>query len=278
MQKILIPLTSLEVSRVSFGTASLHHLFSEKERRVLLSAALDGGISHFDTAPMYGEGIAERTLGGFLGASRSNVSIATKIGYPSVGWAKGFPSLFYLHKATSPVGRMIFGEAWARRKRALAVVDVERTVRDSCHALRTDWLDLLLIHEPKSHEIDDISRLVEWLHRQKQSGRVRHVGLAGNAAECLSISEALPGMFDVLQVEDSLDIGEADALIRRGHPLQFTFGYLRRGRGNGERAGADLIRDALLKNRSSSIIVSSRDPRRVMQMCRFVSGFGGSND
>lgn len=278
MQKILIPQTRLEVSRVSFGTASIHHLISEKERRQLLSAALDGGICHFDTAPMYGEGIAERAVGQFLGASRANISIATKIGYPSIRWAKAFPPLLYLHKAISPVGRLICGNAWARRERALSAVDAERTVRDSCRALRTDWLDLLFIHEPRFSEIDDISRLCEWLVRQKQSGRVRYCGLAGNAAECVSISERLPGVFDVLQVEDSLAGLEADEVIRRGHPLQITFGYLRRSRMNGDRPHFDLIRDALIRNRNGSIIVSSRNPDRVVRMCKFVSDLGGGND
>ena len=70
MQQIAIPNTRLQTSRIGFGTASLHHLYRSRARSALLTAALDSGISHFDTAPMYGEGMAERELGRFLGKAR----------------------------------------------------------------------------------------------------------------------------------------------------------------------------------------------------------------
>src|SRR3712207_7513257 len=50
-----------------------------RSRQELLGSALDAGFTHFDTAPMYGEGMAERTLGQFLSRRlRQQVTLATK--------------------------------------------------------------------------------------------------------------------------------------------------------------------------------------------------------
>ena len=66
MTQTLLQGTSLLTSRLGMGTAALHHLSTERARQSLLAAALYAGITHFDTAPMYGEGLAERSLGQFL--------------------------------------------------------------------------------------------------------------------------------------------------------------------------------------------------------------------
>ena len=82
MQRIKLKNTDLEVSKIGFGTGSLHHLFFSLSRREILSAALDGGITHFDTARLYGNGIAEKELSSLLGKNgRHNITIATKVGF-----------------------------------------------------------------------------------------------------------------------------------------------------------------------------------------------------
>jgi aryl-alcohol dehydrogenase-like predicted oxidoreductase len=57
-----------------------------QERLQLLECAYDAGIRHFDTAPYYGYGEAERVLGEFLRGKRDQVTITTKFGIqpPSV--------------------------------------------------------------------------------------------------------------------------------------------------------------------------------------------------
>src|SRR2546429_2511028 len=52
---IVLAGTTLSVSRLGLGTASLHHLLWSSERMQLLKTALDCGISHFDTARMRSE-------------------------------------------------------------------------------------------------------------------------------------------------------------------------------------------------------------------------------
>ena len=83
IDRTTLPGTSIEVSRLSFGTASLHHLHSSRTRQALLQGALDVGITHFDTSPFYGYGLAERELGIFQARNRGLFTVATKIGlYP----------------------------------------------------------------------------------------------------------------------------------------------------------------------------------------------------
>jgi len=55
----MLPGTGLSVSRLSFGTATLHHHPTTAKRQAFLAAALDHGFTHFDTSPYYGFGMSE---------------------------------------------------------------------------------------------------------------------------------------------------------------------------------------------------------------------------
>ena len=122
MKRIPLPGTHLTLSRFSFGTASLHHLGALGKQLRHLRAALEAGFSHFDTAPLYGFGMAERALGRAFGDARSEaVTIATKVGLYPPGGAR-----FELHLVTeqkpdpynritlSPTRADVFGQPLAR--------------------------------------------------------------------------------------------------------------------------------------------------------------------
>src|SRR5436853_7833547 len=89
----------LSVSRLGLGTASLHHLLWSSERMQLLKTALDCGISHFDTARMYGEGLAEREVGRFLTGGRQRVTIGTELELLAVSVLEQCPAILYAHCA-----------------------------------------------------------------------------------------------------------------------------------------------------------------------------------
>src|ERR1039457_4268717 len=116
MRTVILPGTSLLLSRVAFGTGSLHHCILRRDRANLLGTALDAGITHFDTARMYGEGLAERELGRFLKGNRRQVTIATKFGIPAVSGYEYFPPLMYFQRALGGVGRRLAPNIWDRRK------------------------------------------------------------------------------------------------------------------------------------------------------------------
>lgn len=268
MQKILLPGTDLQTARLGFGTASLHHAVRSSDRQALLSSALDAGFTHFDTARMYGEGMAERELGRFLVGQRQNVTLATKFGIPAIASFERVPPLLYAHRAFGGIGRRIWRERWDRRRHLFSPDAAEQSLVRSLRALRTDWVDILFVHEPQTSDASALLMLEDWLARQKTSGRVRYLGLAGNAQFCAAIAKQADGLFDVLQVEDSLTTLEADAVLALGRPLQITFGYLRQAAGVGVAPvdGEGLIRAALKRNAQGMVLVSSRRPERLQTL------------
>ena len=264
MQRIILPGADLPTSRLGFGTASLHHAFRSKERQALLGAALDAGFSHFDTARMYGEGLAERELGRFLGKTRRQVTIATKFGIPAIPVFERFPPLMYAHRALGGVGRRLMPQWWNRRSRVLTRESAETSLTRSLKALQTDWIDLLLVHEPQAFDVEALLTMADWLEQQKASGRVRYLGLAGNARYCIAVAQQTSDLFEVLQVEDSLATHEADAVTEAGRPLQITFGYVRQAAaGQHQPDGLAVMKNALARNPHGMILVSSRQPERL---------------
>src|SRR5437588_12142325 len=76
-------------SRLGFGTSRLHYV-GQRQRQRLLAAAASLGFLHFDTAPAYGDGLAECELGRFLRTGRHRYVIATKYGLPAHPMMEGF--------------------------------------------------------------------------------------------------------------------------------------------------------------------------------------------
>ena len=278
MTQTLLQGTSLLTSRLGMGTAALHHLSTERARQSLLAAALNAGITHFDTAPMYGEGLAERSLGQFLrGRIRSEVTVGTKVGFPARRFVQSIPALMYLNKAFDLASRRLGMAVQRARRRDLSVNGVEKSVSRSLRSLGVDSLDLLLVHEPTVSESGNLWELADLFDRLKTSGVVKHIGLAGLALSCVRVHQAVPGIFDVLQVEDSVDGREADALTAASLPLQITYGYLRCAAIAATtadlpaRVAADVLAAALCRNPNGMILVSSRSAHRITALAGFNS-------
>lgn len=264
MKKIIIPNTDLKVSKLGFGTASLHHLKNFKERQKLLNLALDLGFTHFDTAPLYGEGLAEASLGKFIGSQRDKITIATKIGIPANPILRKFPLLMYGQKIVSRLTRHFLGTPSSPHRHYLAKKEVEKSLKHSLKALQTDWLDILFIHEPNITDLERLSNLVSWLEQLKKEGSVRYLGLAGQADDCLNITKKIPNIFDILQVEDSIESQEANLLLSADLPLQITFGYLRKSLASNQLIDTnETLRKSMDRNQNGMILVSSRNPERL---------------
>ena len=76
--------TDLSVTALGLGTAPLGGLYTAVEESAALAVideAIAQGIKYFDTAPLYGNGLAESRLGKGLGTARAKVvTISTKVG------------------------------------------------------------------------------------------------------------------------------------------------------------------------------------------------------
>lgn len=239
----------------------------------MLTAALDAGFTHFDTARMYGEGAAERALGQFLGGSlRPKVTLASKFGLPAAPLLERFPALMLAQRAVGLVARRAGLHGEPQRLRALSPAAAEASLAKTLHSLRTDWLDIFFVHEPQAGDVAELDTLGEWLIRQKTSGRIRYLGLAGSAETCVMVARQVPGVFDVLQVEDSLVQREADVSVTAAWPLQITYGYLRRALAQSGSAVSPpmdalaVMRAALARNHSGMVLVSTCKANRLGEL------------
>lgn len=283
MKSCCVANTSLLTSRLGFGTATLHQLLGAADRQALLAGAMDAGFTHFDTARMYGEGIAEHALGRFLaGGLRQKVTVGSKFGLPADPLFERFPALMYAQRAIGVLARRAGLRGARQRARALSPAAAEASLVKSLKALQTAWLDILFVHEPQLGDVAELHALGEWFLRQKTGGRVRYLGLAGNAAKCLAVMQQVPGVFDVLQVEDSLGGREADAVVAAGWPLQMTYGYLRQAvaQPGASRSspidGPAVMRAALARNRSGMVLVSTRKVDRLRELAALTEKEGHS--
>ena len=255
MRRVQLPGTEISVSRFAFGTASLHHLGAEQVQGQHLRAAADAGLSHFDTAPLYGFGAAERALGAAFGRGHGpQVTIATKVGlYPPGGTRQS---------RTVMIGRKALGRIFPVLSRAQANWSVERanvSLSGSLKRLRRDHVDLLLLHEPDL----DLLASEEWLRwlEAEATQRVAAFGVAGSDAQVAPFLAAAHPLARVVQTKDSLDKREADFLTEAGHTFQLTYGYLST-MPSGANAEA-MLAGALARNEKGSVLVSTGNRSRL---------------
>lgn len=258
IRRITLPATTLTLSRLSFGTASLHHLYAQKSRQALLNTAFDIGITHFDTSPYYGYGVAEFALGKFLtGKNRADISIATKVGLYSPNPNQHGIGAALLRKAMGKIS-----PDFSKPVVDWAVSTAAQSLDRSLRRLRTDFIDILFLHEPQPELINSEEFLL-WLQQQQTAGKIRYWGLAGLALPMKKWLEAKHGLAAVIQTKDSVVQREADVVTGYGRDLQLTYGYLSAGV---QQTTEETLRQALQRNRTGSVIFSTRKPERLLDL------------
>jgi hypothetical protein len=205
----LLPNGSLPTTSIGVGCAYLTEGISRIGEARLIHSALDAGARHFDAAPGYGLGTAEAVLGRALKGRRDQVTIASKVGLPRVERGRHF---VILRSLAAPVRRLapgFSGRAGLRiggstppPRRDFRVAAVAESLIGSLRRLQTDYLDLYLLHMV---QLSDLSpELIALLEAERQSGRVRALGLATTRDESVAILAAYPDVFDVVQYGWSL--------------------------------------------------------------------------
>lgn len=239
--------------RLCFGTARLHHLMRDSDRRAVLERAANAGFTHFDTAPFYGAGLAERTLGALL-AAEPGLTVATKVGlYPPGGSGSWLGVV-----SRKAAGRFV--PSLSRPIVDMAVARAEESLGDSLSRLRRERADILFLHEPVE-DLIDTEAVLTWLDREIARGRIRCAGVAGTAK---SVQPFLDGgeVVSVCQTFDSLSGREADFALHRDTPVPITYGYLSAKGGIGSGPAA-LIQQALERNVRGAVLVATRRLDRV---------------
>ncbi len=166
---------------LGFGTGHLYGGATRAASLSLLSAAWDAGVTWFDTAPLYGHGEAEAILGEALRGRRAKATIVSKVGIEPVRINLGYrvhAQSARLAAKLPGMGRLIAQPAPLNpRFHQFAPASVRASVERSLRALRTDYLDLLLLHECTLPEAGDPD-LLETLDALKQHGKIKAHGTA----------------------------------------------------------------------------------------------------
>src|SRR5205085_7461023 len=135
------------VSVVGLGTNNVGPLIDYEQSLAVIDAALDSGITLFDTADIYGQGKSEEIIGRALEGRRDRVLIATKFGKP-------------------------MDERPEERRGSRAYIHA--AVKASLRRLRTDVIDVYQMHEPD--EGTPIEETLGALGELVRAGTVRFIG------------------------------------------------------------------------------------------------------
>jgi aryl-alcohol dehydrogenase-like predicted oxidoreductase len=173
--------TELVCSVVGFGGFAIGgtdwYGTTEETSREAIITAYEEGVNFFDTSSAYGWGRSEELLGEILGPRRDEVLLATKAGVVNEG--------------------RDFGE------KSFQPAFLGRSLDESLRRLRTDYVDLFLLHSPCPEDLtEEIERFLEEIVRQ---GKARYTGVSissersGLRALELTSSHALEIYFNVFE-------------------------------------------------------------------------------
>lgn len=166
MQKRKLGNQGLEVSALGLGCMGLSFSYGKptdkKDAIALIRAAVEKGITFFDTAQIYGPFTNEEVVGEALAPFRNNVVIATKFGFNYVD-----------------------GKSTGLNSRP---ENIRKTVEDSLNRLKTDVIDLLYQHRVDPQvPMEDVAGTVKDLIKE---GKVRYFGLSEASARSIRKAHA----------------------------------------------------------------------------------------
>jgi aryl-alcohol dehydrogenase-like predicted oxidoreductase len=148
------PIGVLKVSAVGLGCNNFGMRIDADATRAVVDAALDAGVTYFDTAESYGGGRSEEYLGRALGSRRTDVVVATKWGHPNYmadGERGGQPALIRTH------------------------------LEASLARLGTDYVDHYQLHRPDP--TTPIDETLGCLAQLRAEGKIREIGCSGFTAD-----------------------------------------------------------------------------------------------
>jgi len=149
---------TLPASVVGLGCNNFGGRIDAAATEKVVRAAIDAGITLFDTADIYGGTLSEEYLGRALGARREHVLVATKFGMPIDDERKGGASAAY----------------------------ITRACEDSLRRLGTDRIDLYQLHFPDANT--PLDETLEALDALVRAGKVREIGCSNFGVELIDES------------------------------------------------------------------------------------------
>src|SRR5215218_432131 len=198
MEKRKLGRSGLSVSVLTFGCGAVGGLMTkgaaaDQERAV--ARALEAGINHFDTAPLYGNGASEENLGRVLQALKPDVIVSTKVRLPA---------------ERRDVGALIAASLDASLKR-----------------LQRDHVDVFQLHntigapDGQTMSADEVlNDVVPALNRAREQGKTRHIGFTA-IGETAGLHQLIKSAaFDTAQVPYNALNPSAGETIPAAYPAQ----------------------------------------------------------
>jgi D-threo-aldose 1-dehydrogenase len=153
----------------------LFEAVADDEALRVVEAAWQSGIRFFDTAPLYGHGLAEKRLGEVLRSKpRDEFVLTTKVGRLLRADAPPDPTQSY---RGAPPLNPVFDFSYD---------GVMRSVEESLERLGLDHVDVLHIHDPDDHYEEALSGAYRALDQLRTEGTIKAVGAGMNQAEMLA--------------------------------------------------------------------------------------------
>ena len=178
---------SLQATVVGLGCNNFGGRIDEAATETVVKAALDAGITLFDTADIYGGTLSEEYLGRALGSRRDEALVATKFGVPVDDEHKGGASAAYLANAC---------EASLRR-------------------LGTDRIDLYQLHFPDQATPQE--ETIAALDQLVRAGKVREIGCSNFTPELIEESARISSDRGIARY---VSVQNEYSLLRRGPEKQ----------------------------------------------------------
>lgn len=205
----------LKVSEMGFGGAPLgnmHRALSEEEAQATLRAAIDAGVTYFDTAPLYGHGLSEMRFGEALhNLPRGSYQLSTKIGRYLEPCEAGQEDAGIF--VDVPHNRAVYDYSYD---------GVMRSFEESLKRMGLDSIDILYIHdvdiwthgskEASDRRIEEVmSGGYKAMEKLRASGDIKAIGAGVNEWEvCQRLTEL--GDFDCFLLAGRYTLLEQNAL------------------------------------------------------------------
>ncbi len=192
MRYTMLGKTELKVSQATIGTWAIGGAgwgdVNKKESMEAIETMIERGVNLIDTAPFYGLGESEKIVGEVIRDKRDDIVLLTKAG---TGWdEKGVPFKRSDYKS------------------------ILKDCEESLQRLKTDYIDLYLIHWPD--EVTPIEEMMDAMNKLKQDGKIRFIGASNFSKEEVLESEKYVS-FDVLQHPYSMIAQDFRELLTWAH-------------------------------------------------------------
>ncbi len=234
MQTIPLADTNRQTTRLGFGCGSIMGATNRRDSLKLLETAYEAGIRHFDVAPMYGYGEAESCLGDFLQKHRGQITITTKYGIAppkksaiiKLGRSLAAPVIKQLPSLKHRLAQAANAATRNPERPTFTAAQAKVSLDRSLLALRTDHIDLWLLHEATADDLQD-DTLLHLLQAEVKKGTIGAFGIGSSANKIPGLLATHPAYCRTLQYEWSvLDSPISDAPIRPSAPFRIHHGTL----------------------------------------------------